>query len=224
MNPQFKPKPPLSDTTRTAIFKLYQTKKSTPRELADEFGISLVRTEAILRLKALQQTLPQSLMQSDFSLKMDQALASETITPSKTRREPLRQPTLNPIAPFLQFLNEEDSFTPADAAHLLLREPFANITRKLNIKASSIFHVSEPVSESNQPLDDEIISKDDFQTSKNNLMFVDTSTSKMLVRESNGVLRNANKVERWNKVYCFNIRNILKLLILKCIDRVFLIQ
>ena len=49
--------PPLSDETRQTIYKLFKADptKWTPRALSDQFGISIARTEAILRLKSLQQ-------------------------------------------------------------------------------------------------------------------------------------------------------------------------
>jgi Eukaryotic mitochondrial regulator protein len=56
MNPYFKPIPPVSDATRTAVFDQYKEDpaKWTPRALAEQYGLSIVRIEAILRLKALQ--------------------------------------------------------------------------------------------------------------------------------------------------------------------------
>lgn len=207
MNPFFKPKPPLSDDTRTEMFKLYKgdPEKWTPRALADAFGISILRTEAILRLKAIQHNQAQGLIQSHYSYKMDYALGAETVTLSDTnpRREPIRETTLNPISPFLQFLEEEDSFTPNDAAILLQQNPFENITRKLDLSANKIFHttVVPPTASVNTPNDSETICESgNIHNSRNNFMFVDTSRNQILVREKSGKLRTASTIERWNKV------------------------
>jgi hypothetical protein len=48
-----------------------------------------------------------------------------------------------------------------DAAQLLQREPFANITRKLDIRADRAFKLEAPQDESH-----DVISTDDFHKSK----------------------------------------------------------
>jgi hypothetical protein len=59
MNPFFQPKAPISDSTRTEIYKLYlkDPESWTPRALAEHFGISIIRTEAVLRLKSLEESM-----------------------------------------------------------------------------------------------------------------------------------------------------------------------
>lgn len=58
MNPFFQPKPPIANSTKKEIYSLYleDPSKWTPRALAEKYGISIVRTEAILRLKSLENS------------------------------------------------------------------------------------------------------------------------------------------------------------------------
>ena len=51
MNPLFKPQPPVSDAKREEIYRLFVDDRLTPRNIADKHGISIKRTEAILKLK-----------------------------------------------------------------------------------------------------------------------------------------------------------------------------
>ena len=51
MNPLFKPQPPVSDTVREEIYRLFIVDRLTPRNIAVKHGISIKRTEAILKLK-----------------------------------------------------------------------------------------------------------------------------------------------------------------------------
>lgn len=61
MNPFFIPKITISDKTRTQIYSLYKSSPEqwTPRALAEQFGISIARTDAILRLKALAASMEE---------------------------------------------------------------------------------------------------------------------------------------------------------------------
>ncbi|KAH8119987.1 eukaryotic mitochondrial regulator protein-domain-containing protein [Phellopilus nigrolimitatus] len=56
LNPSFRPPPPVSDKTRTLIYERYMSspRKNNIRKLSAEFGISLKRVDAILRLKSME--------------------------------------------------------------------------------------------------------------------------------------------------------------------------
>jgi hypothetical protein len=56
MNPFFIPKQPISSETKSTIYRLYldEPETWTSRKLAEQFGLSIARIEAILRLNALQ--------------------------------------------------------------------------------------------------------------------------------------------------------------------------
>lgn len=57
MNPSFLPPPPVHQDVRDSMWRLHTQapKQWTVRSLSDKFRVSLERTEAILRLKALEQ-------------------------------------------------------------------------------------------------------------------------------------------------------------------------
>lgn len=56
-NPWFVPPAPVSDKTRELIYEDYRSDpiQSTPRKLAEKYKLSVVRIEAILRLKHLER-------------------------------------------------------------------------------------------------------------------------------------------------------------------------
>ncbi|KAJ3049610.1 hypothetical protein HK102_012455, partial [Quaeritorhiza haematococci] len=61
MNPYYIARPPVSDKTKTIIYTLYAAnpREWTPRKLGVQFGISIVRVQAILRLKAVEMKLEE---------------------------------------------------------------------------------------------------------------------------------------------------------------------
>ena len=191
MNPYYQPVPPLSDKTRSHIYSLYLENpiEWTPRRLAEHFGISIIRVEAVLRLKALEQKLggAQHDLQG-FTQGMEQMLASVTIEPSKkARREDLREYIVKPN-PFMQLIDEEQKVTPQDAASLLKMEPFENVQQRLDKNASQVFDMGE--SKDMQ----EILSSDSRLKGKCDFVFVD-SNGGVTVRDSEGNFRLGTKRE-----------------------------
>lgn len=55
MNPFFKPQPPLSDSTKEEIWLKFTQEGQTPRKIGTDYGVSLKRVEAILKLKKLEK-------------------------------------------------------------------------------------------------------------------------------------------------------------------------
>jgi len=69
LNPTFKPPPPLSDALRNSIFGawLRDPNVNNPRRLAAQYGISIKRVEAIIRLKSHQKSLGKNVeLQTGF--------------------------------------------------------------------------------------------------------------------------------------------------------------
>jgi hypothetical protein len=56
LNPSFKPPTPLSDSLRTSIYTMHAADpaNNNTRVLSEQFGLSIKRVEAILKLKALE--------------------------------------------------------------------------------------------------------------------------------------------------------------------------
>lgn len=121
MNPLFRPPPPLSDQTRSRIYSHYRQNPGlhTPRALAEHFGISIARVYAVLRLKSVQETLVAAgkPLHVDLAAGMDKMLGAKNIAPNQGPRirpmEPVRESTVNPLKPFLLFLDEEEAFSPS---------------------------------------------------------------------------------------------------------------
>jgi hypothetical protein len=55
MNPLFNPQPPLNDSTKEEIWLKFTQEQQTPRKIGFDYGISLKRVEAILKLKKLEK-------------------------------------------------------------------------------------------------------------------------------------------------------------------------
>ncbi|KAI8825800.1 eukaryotic mitochondrial regulator protein-domain-containing protein, partial [Fimicolochytrium jonesii] len=204
MNPFFKPKSPLSDATRTDIFSKYLSDPSawTPRALAEKFGLSIVRVQAILRLKALQQQMEKDKvpLQTGLTRGMEAMLGAETLSAAdgqKKPRERLRATPAKRLQPFFRMMDEEEAFLPEDAAALMQLEPYANLQRKLDEAADHVFEL-EP-RKGKKP---EIISKDENLKSKFQYMIVDTSNvekAQVVFRDKDGSLRHATVEERFKR-------------------------
>jgi hypothetical protein len=178
---------------------LDEPEKWTPLNLAEQFGISISRIEAILRLKALQDKFKANgtPLQTELSKEMDQLLGATTLRYDEKRKlsrlEPIRETLVNGMHPFVQLLEEEERFTPKDAAKLLKLEPFENITKRLDKKAAEVFEV-----EPNGSMPDSI-EANPVLGGKFDFMFVDTSAPKdfVLIRNKDGNVRMASRKELW---------------------------
>ncbi|TKY85489.1 hypothetical protein EX895_005651 [Sporisorium graminicola] len=81
LNPSFNPPAPVRQSTKSEIWKLHESdpKQWTIRALSEKFSIGLQRTEAILRLKALEGewTSQSKPLQSEFQSNMDRLLGAQ---------------------------------------------------------------------------------------------------------------------------------------------------
>ncbi|KAJ3022254.1 hypothetical protein HKX48_006677 [Thoreauomyces humboldtii] len=204
MNPYFRPQAPLSDATRTEIFRLYveDAQQWSPRALAEQFGLSIVRVQAILRLKALQkkwvdEKIP---LQTNLTEGMELMLNAKTLLKEKhahRARESLRLTPAKRLVPFFRMMNEEEAFTPADAAELMQMEPYANLQRKLDEAADHVFELESP--KANPP---KVLEVNKALKSKFQFMLVDTGNierTNILIREKDGRLRHASVEEKFRR-------------------------
>jgi hypothetical protein len=137
MNPYFKPPKPLSEKTKKELFGMYQSnpKQWTPRALALHFGISIVRTHAILRLKSLEMSMKKDKipLQTDLTKGMEKLLRSQTLNPleNKSAYEPLRSSYGLSITPLFHFIEETESFTPeVSLSYYIIYSYILNETKK----------------------------------------------------------------------------------------------
>ncbi|KAF9578749.1 hypothetical protein BGW38_005302 [Lunasporangiospora selenospora] len=130
MNPLFKPTPPLSNMTKDEIYKLHMsdTSKWTPRQLGTKFNISIKRVEAVLRLKHLEQEMIANgfVAQENFTKGMEQLMGVKHRRTAEMG-EPLTDILPQVGSPKFATVDEEDQFTPEDAAKVLKRRPLAEI-------------------------------------------------------------------------------------------------
>ncbi|KAJ3064502.1 hypothetical protein HDU98_012097 [Podochytrium sp. JEL0797] len=205
MNPLFKPQPPLSDKTRQEIFDAYMKdpENESPLKLATKHSISIARVQAILRLKALQKQMEHDNqpIQVQLTHHMESLLR---VDPAAQKRitEPLRILPSERLKPLFQFIDEADAISPDDAAKLLEKEPYANVQHKLDKQAHKLFSLEGPdvsVSANSKTVE---LERDPLSKSKFKFEFVDISRVEkqpVLIREPNGTLRTASKLEMYKK-------------------------
>ncbi|KAI8930221.1 eukaryotic mitochondrial regulator protein-domain-containing protein [Entophlyctis helioformis] len=203
MNRYFKPAPPLDDKTRRTIYDLFRKDEYfwTPRRLGEQFGLSIARVQAILRLKALEDKFKQEgkAVQTSLSEGMEKMLGSRSIEYNENspapKSEPLRYTFGGSMTPFIRLLDEEEGISPADAALMLRREPYNAFATKLDVQSDNVV---SPPTETEKP---KILHESERLTGSFRFMIVDTSSPKpkLLVRDPDGVLRSANSLERWER-------------------------
>lgn len=184
MNAYFKPNPPLSNLTKNRVFEMYQS--GTPIEkVADLFGVSVMRVNAICRLKSLEEKFKQRNVpiQSKLAGKMDFFLGSVDLKPAEGKTPEERYELLKPhlserLKPYFTILEENKHMSPEEAANLLKTDPFSPVA---------------PVDKHAKKEEIKKYGKDEKNTS--NYMFIFHMGEKCIVREQNGALRDAKREE-----------------------------
>ncbi|KAJ3044616.1 hypothetical protein HDV00_001542 [Rhizophlyctis rosea] len=160
LNPFFKRTKPLSTETRKEIYQRFIENPAewTPRRLAETFGISIIRVEAVIRLRAQAAKFEAEgrPLETEVSKGMDEMLGALTLKPPKdgqklNPREKLRIVRADALRPFFQMVDEEDAFTPEDAARLMEREPYENVRLRLDRLAERAFQLEAPEQPKNPP-------------------------------------------------------------------------
>lgn len=169
MNPLFKPNPIVNDRIKEEIYQEYMSNPTewSPRKLAEKYKLSLIRVEAILRLKALEKQWESTStsaspknntndetshkpthhpyhvarfpIQKTFTQSMEKLMEIDSYSTTSYREpEPLRLISSMRLKPLLHYINEEEALTPKDAAELLQVEPYANIEYRLDKDADAL--------------------------------------------------------------------------------------
>ncbi|CAG8637096.1 7320_t:CDS:2, partial [Paraglomus occultum] len=192
MNPLFKPQPPVSDEVREEIYRLFTDHQLTPRDIADKYGISIKRTEAILKLKDEEKRLVKKgvVLQQDLRNNMEKMLGVRIFARSV---EPLSTIIPKVKKPRFQLIEEGSKFTPEDAARILGREPLEQIQqRQLEYEHLNPFSLDDTKKKDTF----RTIKKDNCETNKRfKFIFVDTEKKKTLIREQDGTLLQKVDVE-----------------------------
>ncbi|KAI9205821.1 eukaryotic mitochondrial regulator protein-domain-containing protein [Polychytrium aggregatum] len=207
MNPLFRPKPPVAEATKQEIYKLFRAdpKKNTPRSLGVQFGLSIIRVEAILRLKALEAKMIQEgkTPQTNLTEGMESYLGSQTIARStnanarRPRREPLRFMASDNSRPFFRLVDEMESFSPEEAAVIMEKDPYSKMVDRVKQHDGKILQLDPPAE---KPV--ETIASSNRVQSKFAFMISDSSDplkQQLFIRQKNGELRPLTNVERFQK-------------------------
>ncbi|KAJ3332057.1 hypothetical protein HDU76_001450 [Blyttiomyces sp. JEL0837] len=179
MNPLYVAMPPLADSVKDRIFLQHQQSPDTetPIKLAKQYGISIARVQAILRLKALAKDMKEKKMpvQVHLSREMEKLLQA---TKKPKIPEPLRALPTERLKPLFDIVDEDEGVSPRDAANFTQSNPHLNTNMRLNKDAKSFQE-----DDSDSPL---IHSKDPNQKSK--FTFTIADTSNIAMRTSAAVL------------------------------------
>lgn len=200
LNPYFIPLAPISEKIRSAIFAKFEKNPSvqTPLKLAKDYKLSLARIQAILRLKALEKKMKESgqQIQENLTYNMEKMLICPTLSPIV---EPVHIIQAEQTKPLFQFIEEEDTLSPEDAARLLKQEPFSNIEIRLNKAAERVFELDAPTAPVTSPSP---IAEKPALGGKFSFAFIDTSKDskkEMFMRDNKGVFRKASRLEKFYK-------------------------
>ncbi|KAI8064642.1 eukaryotic mitochondrial regulator protein-domain-containing protein [Gongronella butleri] len=131
-NPQFQPRPPLSDARREEVYQLYLSDPETwtIRQLAVKYGYSLKRIEAILKLKQSEKDMEANgvTLQRQFAKGMEQYMGADQ--PVAELQEPLIDIFPNVGKPRMELLEENQPFTAKEAAEILHRKPYKQLEKR----------------------------------------------------------------------------------------------
>ncbi|CAB5363054.1 unnamed protein product [Rhizophagus irregularis] len=127
MNPFFKPQPPLSDSTKEEIWLKFTQEGQTPRKIGTDYGVSLKRVEAILKLKKLEKDMDKKgiTLQKNLSENIEKMLGARSFC-----AEPLTDTLPKVGVPNFETVDENQDFSPEDAAKILRRPTLAKIQEK----------------------------------------------------------------------------------------------
>ncbi|KAJ2077662.1 hypothetical protein H4R24_005000 [Coemansia sp. RSA 988] len=221
LNPAFRPRSPLTDQIKEAIYKKYLNDplRNTPRVLGEIYKVSIKRIEAVLKLKAIEYHMVKH---EDFKPQKKFTSGMESIMGVQKGELVLKEvlvPTIPRISsPRFYAVPEGTSFNAEDAADILGRKPYQEILDRLG--ASKPFTVDyegldtefaprpkKKLSNSEKKkLDslgsenDEVIEESDVLTSRRwKFVFTDISKNSdmkdrfVLIREKDGTLKKANR-------------------------------
>ncbi|KAJ2783812.1 hypothetical protein H4R18_001487 [Coemansia javaensis] len=222
LNRAFRPRAPLSDATREAIYRDYlaDPERATPRVLGEKYSVAIKRVEAVIKLKAIEHHMVAHdgfRAQTKLTAGMEgiMGVAAKDAAPI---REALATEYPRVSGPRFHAVPEGEAFGPADAAEVLGRRPYQEIMDRLAASRPYVVdyegldpkfaprperrlsRAEEARLQALGPVRDEVIEKNDALTSRKcKFVFTDISKSTsmkdrvVLVREKDGTLKRANR-------------------------------
>lgn len=232
LNPWFRPRAPVPNSKKEVIYAEYLKNplNNTPRVLGEKFGLSIHRVEAIIKLKAIEHHMVENgeiVAQTKFTKGMESMLGIAEKT--KPIKESLVGEDTRISGPRFHAVPEGQSFTAADAAEVLGRQPYQNIKDRLT--ASKPYVIDYPgldpkfaptpkkkLSKSETarldslgPAAEQVVAKDESLGSRRwKFVFTDIGKNmdmkdrQVLIREQDGTLKKAGrdyKMKRYGQLW-----------------------
>ncbi|OZJ05508.1 hypothetical protein BZG36_01917 [Bifiguratus adelaidae] len=197
LNPEFKPRAPVADTVKEQIYETYLSdpRKWTPRQLGTKYQLAIKRVEAILRLKAAEKRMEKEgfVLQTDFNRGMERLMG----VTSNHEHESLTEIIPNVGKPAFKLIDEEQQFTPEDAARELGRKPFATMQQSLlESQLSKPFELHVQVNDQTTFVKKETT----LGNARHKFVFIDQakgrSNKETMIRDRDGTLRTATRGEK----------------------------
>ncbi|KAJ2705357.1 hypothetical protein FB645_002527 [Coemansia sp. IMI 203386] len=231
LNPFFRPRPPVPDSTKEAIYADYlrAPETFTPRFLGEKYAISIKRVEAILKLKAIEHQMVENgeiVAQKKLTANMESMLG---VSSTKSITEALVAQVTRISSPRFHAVPEGQSFTAADAAEVLGRKPYQHIMDRMAASKPFVIdyegiderfapRVEKKLTKSEAarleslgPAEEQLISKDETLGSRRwKFVFTDVSKTKdmkdrsVLIRDQDGTLKKAGreyKLKRYGQLW-----------------------
>ncbi|KAJ2853517.1 hypothetical protein J3B02_003104, partial [Coemansia erecta] len=231
LNPFFRPRPPVSDSVKEAMYADYlrAPETFTPRFLGEKYAISIKRVEAILKLKAIEHQMVESgeiVAQKKLTANMESMLG---VSSAKPITESLVAQVTRVSNPRFHAVPEGQPFTAADAADVLGRKPYQDIMDRMAASKPFVIdyqglderfapRVEKRLSKSEAakleslgPAEEQVISKDEGLGSRRwKFVFTDVSKTRnmkdrsVLIRDQDGTLKKAGreyKLKRYGQLW-----------------------
>ncbi|KAJ2510375.1 hypothetical protein GGI11_005509 [Coemansia sp. RSA 2049] len=232
LNPWFRVRTPVSDELKEKMYKAYLERpdRVTPRTLSEKHGLAIKRVEAILKLKAIEHHMVEHegfVVQKKLTQGMEDMLGVDGSVSKVGEKMFADAPRVS--SPRFHAVPEGESFTSADAARVMGRQPYQNIVDRLTASkphiidyegldpkyaprvTKKISHAAARRLEELGTAEDQVLEKDPSVTSSRwKYIFVDTAKQQHMgdravyIREQDGTLKKAGrdlKVKYYGKVW-----------------------
>lgn len=204
LNPLFRHTPPLSEAKKEAIFQTFlkDPKKYTPRVLGTLFKISMRRIQAILNLKHLKLDMIKN--KGFKPLRGYEVGMSRILRAGMNEIEDLEPINIRLKKPQFKVIDEDEEFTTKDAVKALNTKDFTELTEEMLTSKPFVYHglsgrdnfvdvEPTPAPLANEPgIGSHRKFNYIFSDINPNLSFEERA---VLIREKNGILRLATKLE-----------------------------
>ncbi len=209
LNSAYRPNTPVPDAFKEKLFALWTNdpQKWTPRELSNQFKVSIERAKAIIKLKTLQRRMKRDglSINQGYVEKMESNLGAKAPAIAESNRNLLEEHDITrTLKPMLVAVSSHVELTPEQAAVLIdrkLRPIIAAIDADFD--ANMPYDPNPPCDKNIDELKEKLFIRHDADASTrwkfvfvDNNRKIDASVREVVIREPSGTLRRAMPVER----------------------------